>query len=202
MLYEFTKLRLTKDEFFNLVFMNEPPHWKDNPEKYKFLLSLCGRSLKTVVKKVKKESSYEGQNPTDVFKGINVVSKDGGNPWFQRHVKISQDFDKKRMDKLWIRNLSDYPGGEKDKCPSGSFYVEDGNHRALVYAMYIKLGKVEYSSVDAIHATSWDIAAGILNFLPERAASLEYNGELQDKKRLRKEFFLPIGIQINTYERD
>ena len=116
-------------------------------------------------------------------------------------MRISQCFDKDRMGELWIRNLSNYSGGEREECPTGSFYVEDGNHRALVYAMYIACGRMEYSPVDAIHATSWDLASGILNFRPQRAASLEHNGELQNKKRLGNEFQLPIGIQINTYER-
>ena len=182
--------------------MNKPPRWENEPEAHKFLLSLCGVSLKNVVEKVKKESNYDGQNPTDVFRGIDVKAKDEDNPWFQRHVEISQSFDKNRMGELWIRNLSDYSEGEREKCPNGSFYVEDGNHRALVYAMHIKLGKIEYSPIDAIHATSWDLATGILNFRPERAASLEYDGELQDKKTLRKEFQLPIDIQIKTYKRD
>ena len=79
--------------------------------------------------------------------------------------------------------------------------MEDGNHRALVYAMYIELWEMDYNPVDAIHAMSWDIATGILNFRPEKAASLEHNGELEDKKRLRKEFTLPIGMQIKTYKR-
>ena len=78
--------------------------------------------------------------------------------------------------------------------------MEDGNHRALVYAMHVRLGKMKYSPVEAIHATSWDIASGILGFLPQRAAVLEHNGELQDEKHLQEEFRLPIGIQINTYE--
>lgn len=182
--------------------MNEPPRWKNKSETHTFLLSLCGISLKDVVKKVKKESNYAGQNPTEVFRGINVIAKDEDLPWFQHHVEISQSFDQNRMGELWIRNLSDYSEGEREKCPNGSFYVEDGNYRALVYAMHVKLGKIEYSPVDAIHATSWDLATGILNFRPERAASLEYDGELQDKKTLRKEFQLPIGIEIKTYKRD
>lgn len=202
MLYEFTKLRLSENEFFNLVFMNAPPSWKNKPEEHDFLLSLCGISLRDVIKKVRKESSYEGQNPTDVFRDIDVVTKDNSNPWFQRHVEISQDFDKNRMGELWVRNLSNYTGGEREKCSEGSFYVEDGNHRALVYAMYIECGKTEYSPVDAIHATSWDIASGILGFPPQRAAALEHNGKLQDEKHLQEEFRLPIGIQINTYERN
>ena len=201
MLYEFTKLELSEEEFFNLVFMNAPPAWEDRPEKHKFLLSICRVPLKEVVKKVVKESSYNGDDPTEVFKNIDVVTESSSKPWFERHVRISQCFDKDRMGELWIRNLSNYSGGEREECPTGSFYVEDGNHRALVYAMYIACGRMEYSPVDAIHATSWDLASGILNFRPQRAASLEHDGELQDKKDLGNEFQLPIGIQINTYER-
>lgn len=202
MLYEYTELQLSEDEFKNLVFMNAPPTWKDKPEEYKFLLSICKVPLKEVVEKIIKESSFKGQNPTRVFKNIGVIAENEDKPWFEHHAGISQYFDKSRMGQLWIRNLSAYKDGEREKCPNGSFYVEDGNHRALVYAMYIRLGKMKYSLVDAIHATSWDLATGILNFRPERSASLEYNGELQDKKRLKDEFQLPINIQINTYNRD
>ncbi|MYA70599.1 hypothetical protein F4009_24230 [Candidatus Poribacteria bacterium] len=207
MLYEFTKLKLSEEEFFNLVFMNASPSWESKPDEHKFLLSICGVSLKEVVKKVVEESSYNGSNPTEVFRNIDVVTESSNKPWFERHVSISQCFDKDRMGELWIRNLSDYVGrngkraGERKKCPGGSFYVDDGNHRALVYAMHIKFGKMRYNSVNAIHATSWDLASGILNFRPERAASLEHSGELQDKKILRNEFQLPIGIQIKTYKR-
>ena len=201
MLYEFTKLRLTEDEFFNLVFMNPSPAWTDKPDEHEFLLSICGRTLKEVVGKVIEKSSFRGHDPTNVFKNIGVVAEGEDKPWFEHHTSISQCFDRAQMGELWIRNLSDYSGGENETCPNGSFYVEDGNHRALVYAMYVKLGKIQYNPVDAIHATSWDLATGILNFRPERAASLEYNGELQDEKRLRNEFQLPIGIQVKTYKR-
>ena len=207
MLYEFTKLTLSEDEFFNLVFMNASPSWESKPNEHKFLLSICGVSLKKVMKKVVEESSYNGSAPTEIFRNIDVVTESSNKPWFERHVSISQCFDKNRMGELWIRNLSCYPdrngklAGERQKCPTGSFYLDDGNHRALVYAMYIEFGKMEYSPVDAIHATSWDLASGILNFRPQKADSLEYNGELQDKKILRDEFQLPIGIQIKTYKR-
>ena len=137
MLYEFTELQLSEDEFFNLVFMNAPPSWEKKPKEHQFLLSLCKTSLKDVVKKVKEESSFKGRNPTEVFGNIGVIAEDESEPWFQHHVDISQSFDKNRMGELWIRNLSNYDGGEKETCPNGSFYMEDGNHRALVYAMYI-----------------------------------------------------------------
>ena len=181
--------------------MNASPSWENKPDVHKFLLSICGISLKEVVKKVVKESSYNGDDPTEIFKNIDAVAEGENEPWFKHHANISQDFEKDRMGELWIRNLSNYSGGEREKCLTGSFYVEDGNHRALVYAMYVKFGKVEYNPVDAIHATSWDIATGVLGFRPERTASLENDGEIQVEKRLQEEFNLPIGIQIKTYER-
>lgn len=202
MLYEFTRLRLERCEFDNLVFMNAPGSWKAEPKKNRFLLSICRLTLKEVVEKVIEESTFKGDNPTKVFNNIDNER----SSWFEPHANISLSFDKSRMGNLWIRNLSSYSNpqgkGERQDCPNGSFYVDDGNHRALVYAMYVRLGKMEYTPVDAIHATSWDIATGILDFRPERAASLEYNGELQDTKSLRKEFQLPIGIQVKTYKRD
>ena len=137
MLYEFTKLELREDEFLNLVFMNASPSWENKPERHRFLLSICGVSLKEVVKKVVEESSYNGSDPTEVFKNIGVVAENEDKAWFERHANISQCFDKNRMGELWIRNLSNYSGGEREDCPTGSFYVEDGNHRALVYAIDI-----------------------------------------------------------------
>ena len=202
MLYEFTKLRLEKSEFDNLVFMSDPPPWEDKPEEHKFLLSICKITLKEVVEKVIGESSFKGQDPTNIFKNIGAVAEGDEKPWFEHHAHISQCFDKNRMGELWIRNLSNYDEGERETCPNGSFYMEDGNHRALVYAMYIRLGKMDYSPVDAMHATSWDLATGILDFRPERAASLEHNGKLQDKKRLTEQFQLPIGMRVDLYERN
>ena len=72
----------------------------------------------------------------------------------------------------------------------------------LSMQMHIRLRKMEYSPIEAIHATSWDLASGILGFLPQRASALEHSGELQDEKGLRNRFELPIGIQINTYRRN
>ena len=66
--------------------------------------------------------------------------------------------------------------------------------------MHMKLGKMEYNPVDAVHATS-DIATGILGFRPQRAAALENDGKIEVEKRLQEEFNLPVGIQIKMYER-
>ena len=80
--------------------------------------------------------------------------------------------------------------------------MEDGNHRALVYARYIELEKAIYESIAAIHTTSWDIANGILGPSRQPMNVLEHRGKLQDKKYSSNQFQLPVGIHIHTYKRN
>lgn len=218
MIYEFTKLKLTKDEFFNLVFMGAPPWW-ENKEKYppcwdkekypelppgkdtEFLIGLCYNTLNEVVEKLIDKSGLRGQNPhpTEVLENIDVIARGETENWFNRHVELSRCFEKGLMDKLWIRNLGPH---ERKSDPSRSFYTEDGNHRAVVYALYIKLTEKPYELVDAIHATSWDIASGILGHLPQPTDYLEHGGKLQHDTKTKNEWTLPSGIQINRFKRD
>ena len=217
-MYEFTKLQLEREEFFNLVFMG-PPSWWENEEEYppcwdkekypelppgkdtEFLVGLCYKPLKDVANMVIDRSGLKGQNPTptEVFENIDVIARGEKDLWFKRHARLSQCFNKGLMDKLWIRNLAPH---ERESAQNGSFYTEDGNHRALVYALYIKLTEMHYDPVEAIHATSWDIASGILGHLPQPADVLEHSVELQYNRHPKEEWKLPNGIQINRYKRD
>lgn len=121
-MYEFTKLKLTRDEFDNLVFIGEPPWWSNldeyppcwNKEKcpekspiteeQKWLSKLCLKPLKDVAKKVIEKGN--ANNPTIVFENIKVKPRCDKVPWFQRHAHLSSSFSKSLMDKLWIRNLA------------------------------------------------------------------------------------------------
>ena len=108
------------------------------------------------------------------------------------------------MPPIWIRNLSEkIEDNERDKCPNGSFYIEDGNHRALVYALRIECREEKfYEPFDAIHGTSWDIATGVLGFHPQKADVLENNGILRHKKHFISGVRLPMGgILVDAYER-
>ena len=231
MLYEFTELQLDKEEFDNLVFMNAPPWWEEHyfpnypfEEEQKFLLSLCCQPLKEVVIKVMEragieknsltptvvkvgESSGQQLNSTTIFeKLLDISARDKGGsselePWFKSHENLSRCFNKDLMPPIWIRNLSDHEYGERKKCPNGTFYIEDGNTRALIYALKVALEKVEYTPFPAIHATSWGIAAEILDHLPQKASELENNGVLPYKKHFKNGVRLPIGIRVDTYER-
>ena len=183
---EFTELELDENEFDNLVCMGAPPMWEKYHEEHEFLLTLCHRPLKEVVQIVRDAGIVENphkkpQNATEVFKRLcdkNIKSKDMATPWFRQHKLLSENFHEELMGKIWIRNLSCYRGGERDKCPDGSFYIEDGNHRTLVYAMIVALSEETYEPIKALHATSWDIADGILGYTCHSAQGLEHNGKI------------------------
>ena len=179
---EFTELELDANEFENLVCMGPPPIWQKYREENEFLLKLCHRPLKEVVQIVKNESitlnqGERPQNTTEVFKRLcdkNIKAKYETTPWFRRHKLLSEHFHKELMGKLWVRNLANY---EREKCPEGSFFIEDGNHRALVYAMMVAFSEETYEPVKALHATSWDIADGILGYTCHPVQGLEHDGK-------------------------
>lgn len=199
-MYEFTKLQLSRDEFNNLVHMGPPSLWKKEQHKHEFLLSLSYKNLKYVAQKVIEEAGIVGRdpNPTEVFENIDIIPTGDATPWFKRHACLSQHFHKRVMGDIWIRNLTKFENGERDKCPNGTFYIEDGNHRALVYAMHVECGALDYEPVSAIHATSWDLASGILGHQVQSAHVLENNGRLQEKNRhLVSQFYM----HIDRYER-
>ena len=191
--------------------MGEPPWWKKDEDRHRFLLDICYKPLKEVAKKVIEQSALEGQDrmPVKVFDSIDIIATDENGqvekePWFKRHACLSLCFNKNLMGELWIRNLakSCVDPCERKHSPKGTFYIEDGNHRALVYAVHLELGMAVYEPVDAIHATSWDIANGILGHPMQPMDVLEHGGELQCDKGLTTEFNnLPSNIQINTYKR-
>ena len=201
-MYEFTKLQLTGNEFNNLVFMGSPPWWKNEEEyppgynqekcpkqpvreEHRFLHSLCLKPLKHVVQKVIERSGLDGQNlnPTEVFENVDIVARYDKEPWFKPHAHLSLHFRKNLMKPIWIRNLT---RDERNQCSSKTFYVEDGNHRALVYAIHIACGAATYEPVEAIHATSWEPASKTLGHSVQPATILENNGKLQKNRRSRR----------------
>lgn len=227
--YVFTELRLTDPEFMNLVFMGTPPWWEcedayppcwdkrnEIPEgkDHDFLLGLCYRPLKQVAESVISRSGADRENATatEVFQQIDVVARFEKTSWFASHTKLSQCFEESLMGKLWIRNVADCNKEcrERKYSPEGSFYLEDGNHRALVYAVKCLLpnDKTEYKPVKAIHATSWDIAQGGLGYPPQVASVLEHEGKLEYGQRVDKccvsnsTVADSIQIYINKIERN
>lgn len=189
--YEFTEVGLTREEFDHLIFMGAPPIWKQYKDENKdlnFLYNLCHKPLKDVVTAIVKKVGHT-EGAYSVFKMLDKMDikakKDDdsyeSNPWFRPHMLISKGFEKEVMGELWIRNLAKHER-KKDACSDGSFYLEDGGHRALVYAVRLECEEEQYDEkhpIKALHATSWDIADGILGHSCQPVKALEHNGKLQ-----------------------
>ena len=210
---EFTRLQLTENEFNNLVFMGAPSWWT-GAESYppgcdpgktpkppvregdRFLDSLGFKPLQHVAQKVIERSGLNGRNlnPTKVFENIDIIPRYDQKPWFQKHANISRNFHKSLMTPIFIRNLAH---DERNQL-SQTFYVEDGNHRVLVYAVHIACGATTYEPVKAIHATSWE-PAKILDHPVQSATALEHNGKLQKSGRSGRLETITLEEALKTF---
>lgn len=180
--YEFTHLELCKEDFQDLVFMN-PPEIKEWDNSW--LVELCAQPLAKVVKDVIQQSSAKpDEGAAEVFRKLYIRDDfSRGESWFEKHEYLSACFDKRLMPALWIRNLSPLDG--KPQCGAIlsnedlKLYIDDGNTRALVYAVRLACGEERFEPIKAIHATSWDFTKGILGHQPQLASELYFEGEFQ-----------------------
>ena len=139
---------LNEADFNDLVFMEANDNvWSDNQALVGTLTPKGkSRTLKEVVDRILKVYPY--QSPIKVFKQL---SED--EPWFEGCFIISARFDPRLMGELLIRPLAAY---EKPAHSSKiRFYLEDGNHRALVYAVFLRLHAVVYEPIRVIFSRDW-----------------------------------------------
>ncbi len=123
-------------------------------------------------------------------------TSDSCDEWFARILSLSKSFDYGRMGKLWIRNLSNpdstRSGGLNDGKENleGSFYVTDGNRRALIHALKVRSGEFAYREypIMAIHATTWSNFSGELGWQPAKSFQLQNKGVFD--KNQQRQFYL------------
>ena len=146
---EYKTICLDETQFRNLVFMEtNPTVWDDNRELVNKLTPEGEpRTLKAVAERIL--TAYPYDLPIKIFKHL---SED--EPWFDGCFIMSARFDYRLLGELKIRRLTEE---EKKDSPCGSFYLEDGNHRALVYLVFLCLGAgaEEYKPVRAIVSKDW-----------------------------------------------
>ena len=145
---EYETFTLTETDFCDLVFMEANDSVWTNNQELVDLLTPKGKSrtLKEVVDRILKV--YPHESPIQVFKQL---SED--EPWFDGCFLISARFDPRLMGELLIRPLAAY---EKPAySPKIRFYLEDGNHRALVYAVFLRLCAKTYQPVRVIFSKDW-----------------------------------------------
>ena len=145
---EYKTFTLRESDFDDLVFMEANDVVWANNQKLVDILTPKGesRTLKEVVDRILE--AYPHESPIQVFKHI---SED--EPWFEGCFLISARFDPRLMGELLIRPLAAY---EKPvHSPKIRFYLEDGNHRALVYAVFLRLCADAYQPVRVIFSKDW-----------------------------------------------
>ena len=146
---EYETFPLSEAQFNRLVFMEANNTVWDKNQEMVDKLTPTGepRTLKAVVDRIVAE--YPHDQPIKIFKHL---SED--EPWFDGCFILSARFDYRLLGELKIRPLTSY---EKTPSPEGSFYLEDGNHRALVYSVFLQLGVIkEYEPVGVIWSPDWE----------------------------------------------
>ena len=146
---EYQTFCLSEKEFNNLVFMEANDTVWDENQKLVNKLTPKGesRTLKAVVERIVTE--YPHDLPIKIFKHL---SED--EPWFDGCFIVSARFDPRLLGELKIRPLTNE---ERTHSSEGSFYLEDGNHRALVYSVFLRLGIIkEYEPVRVIFSEDWE----------------------------------------------
>ena len=139
---------LSETDFYDLVFMEANDNvWAEN-QKLVDTLTPAGKSrtLKDMIDRIME--AYPYQSPIEIFKHLS-----DDEPWFEGCFIISARFDLRLFGELLIRPLAAY---EKPAHSSKiKFYLEDGNHRVLVYAAFLRLQAEEYQPVKAILSQDW-----------------------------------------------
>ena len=145
---EYKTFTLPETDFYDLVFMEANDNvWADN-RKLVDTLTPKGKSrtLQEVVDRILE--AYPYQRPIEVFKQL---SED--EPWFEGCFIISARFDPRLLGELLVRPLAAY---EKPAHSANiRFYLEDGNHRALVYAVFLRLHAETYQPVRVVFSKNW-----------------------------------------------
>ena len=146
---KYETLPLSEMQFNRLVFMEaNATVWHENQKLVdKLTPESEPRTLKAVADRIVKE--YPHDQPIKVFKHLS-----GDEPWFEGCFIVSARFDPCLLGELKVRPLTDR---EKEHSSEGSFYLEDGNHRALVYSVFLRLGVIkEYEPVWVIWSPDWE----------------------------------------------
>ena len=145
---EYKTFTLSETDFYNMVFMEANTDvWANNQTLIdKLVPAGKPRTLKDVVDRIVK--TYPHETPIKIFKHL---SED--EPWFDRCFIISARFDLRLFGELLIRPLTTYE--RPAHSPNIKFYLEDGNHRALVYAMSLRLEREDYKPVHVIWSSDW-----------------------------------------------
>lgn len=147
-----------KDVFLDhLIWMGPPEEWRphtpfaDKTGKVyeKIAPDQESRSLRNVAKRI--QSVYSGDTPEQLLTALYQESD-----WFGRHLIYGTHLSSVILPPLWVRTSREH---EKEMLGEpewqNKLYIEDGNGRALVYALRLLYGNEEFRPVPVLWCKSW-----------------------------------------------
>lgn len=151
-------LIMDKDIFLKkLIWMGPPAEWNTCTPSATTMGKIYGRlapegksrSLSNIVERIR--SNYSGSTSEQLLTAL--CEEDN---WFGKHLSISTHFERLLLSPLWVRTLRPHEkqdwGESEDE---DKFYIEDGSHRALVYALRIVCGLEKFMPVPILWCRSW-----------------------------------------------
>lgn len=122
------------------------------------------RTLKNLVTRIRQH--IPGDSPHKIFEELNNrlsslplvdnyqigTNTSMNNKWFAGCIAMNGTFDPRLIRELWVRDLLKH---EKNQSANGTYYIEDGSHRALVYALNLDFNVVEYIPIKVRWCKSW-----------------------------------------------
>lgn len=155
----------SKDDFLQLVWMSS-----ENILGTEMFNQLTPRNepraLKDVVKRIR--DCYPYDSPHYIFEVLNYelsslkqvkqkkrshwLGISANNKWFENCIIMNGTFDHRLIGELWVRDLLNH---ELEQSSESKYYIEDGSHRALVYALNLDFNAVEYIPVKIRWCKSW-----------------------------------------------
>ena len=151
------------DEFFNLVWM-EAENILGSDLYNQLTPREKPRTLKKLIERI--IDCYPGNSSHEILEQLNHklsalpqgtnynngTNTSENNTWFEGCVAMNSTFDPRLIRELWVRDLLRH---ESEQSPEGIYYIEDGCHRALVYALNLKLNEKKYIPVKVRWCKSW-----------------------------------------------
>ena len=139
----YRRFMLTEAEFHQLVLMN-----LNRVSHLTSMLMPNGepRTIGAVTSRL--VQLFPADRPIEVFR---LATEQIG--WFEQCFVLCARFDRRIMGELHIRPLMDY---ESIGQPvDAGYYLEDGAHRALAYAMRLELGIEAFEPVPVVFSEDW-----------------------------------------------
>ena len=144
-----------------LIWMGPPEEWqtyttsatKEGKVYEKIVPEGKSHSLGNIAERIRSE--YSSTNPEFDTPEKLLYKLYQDSDWFGRHFSIGMNFDPLLLSPLWVRTLQ-----KNERAAWGEpewhdrLYIEDGNHRALVYALRILCGD-DFIPVPILWCKSW-----------------------------------------------